>query len=65
MLLSLKVIKNSFYNSKKGALEMDELGKLIIGLILFIILIYIVSLMIGGEIGAQKEEVTDVFSSIG
>jgi len=44
---------------------MDELGKLIIGVILFIILIYIVSVMIGGEIGSQKDEVTDVFSNIG
>jgi hypothetical protein len=35
MLLSLKVIKNSLYNSKKGALEKGELGKLILGLILF------------------------------
>lgn len=67
LFTSLKVLKNynSLRKSKSGALEMDELGKLIIGVILFIILIYIVSVMIGGEIGSQKDEVTDVFSNIG
>lgn len=65
MLLSLKILKSSIYNSKKGAIEMDELGKLIIGLVLFLLLIYIVSVLIGGEIGAQKDEVSDVFSNLG
>jgi hypothetical protein len=67
IITSLRVLKdyNSLRRNKKGALEMDELGKLILGLILFIILIYIVSIIIGGEIGAQKDDVTDVFSSIG
>lgn len=65
LFTSLKCLKNTFSKNKKGALEMDELGKLIIGVILFIILIYIVSVLIGGEIGSQKDEVTDVFSNIG
>jgi hypothetical protein len=65
LFTSLKVLKNSFCISKKGAIELDELGKLIIGLVLFIILIYIVSVLVGGEIGSQKEEVTGVFSSLG
>jgi hypothetical protein len=65
IITSLKVLKNSFSISKKGAIEMDELGKLIIGLVLFLVLIYIVSVMIGGEVGSQQEEVEDIFSNIG
>ncbi len=65
IITSLKCLKNCFSKNKKGGIEMDELGKLIIGLVLFIILIYIVSVLIGGELGSQKGEVTDVFSSIG
>jgi hypothetical protein len=37
IITSLRVLKdyNSLRKNKKGALEMDELGKLILGLILF------------------------------
>ncbi len=64
---SVLCFKNYFNlkNSKKVGIEMDELGKLIVGLVLFIVLIYIVSVMIGGELSAQKDDVTDVFSTIG
>lgn len=50
--------------NKKGDLELDQLGKLIIGVILFIILIYIVTVVIGGEIGNQTGEVGDVIGGL-
>ena len=59
--LSIIIIKNNFFKkNKSGALELDELGKLIIGVILFIILIYIVTVVIGGEFTAPKEDIGDL-----
>ena len=46
---------------KKGAIEMDELAKLIIGIILLIILIVIVTVVIRGELGFQADEIKSVF----
>ena len=53
-----------FRRNNKGGIELDELGKLIIGVIIFIILIYIVTIVIGGEMSSGTEEVGDVFNSI-
>ena len=47
--------------NKSGALEFDELGKLIIGLILLIILIIIVTVVIRGELLIQGEEAKSIF----
>ena len=46
---------------KKGAIEMDELAKLIIGIILLIILIVIVTVIIRGELGIQGDEIKEIF----
>jgi len=51
--------------AKNGDIEFDQLGMLILGLILFIILIYIVTVVIGGEMGNQTTEVKDVLTNIG
>lgn len=51
--------------SKKGSIELDQLGKLIIGLVLFLILIYIVTVILGGELGSQGTEIKDVVTNIG
>ena len=47
---------------RKGALEMDQLGKLLIGLIVLIILIVIVTVVIGGEFGSQGKGIADAFN---
>ncbi len=51
--------------SKKGDLEMDELGKLLIALALLIVLIVIVTIYIGGEFSNQEDKVKGVFSILG
>lgn len=53
-----------FRRNNKGGIELDELGKLILGVIIFIILIYIVTIVIGGEMSSGQEEVGDVFNAI-
>lgn len=52
----MKLIK-----SNKGSLELDELGKVIIGLTLLIILIVIVTVVIGPEFGNQGDKVDSIF----
>ena len=51
--------------AKNGDIEFDQLGMLILGLILFIILIYIVTVVIGGEMGNQTTDVKDVLTNFG
>ena len=51
--------------NRKGDLEMDQLGKLIIGAIVLIILIYIVTVVIKGEFDDQGGNVENIFSSLG
>ena len=46
---------------KKGAIEFDELAKLIIGIILLIILIVIVTVVIRGEFVIQADEIKEIF----
>ncbi|NQZ84742.1 MAG: hypothetical protein HRU03_03405 [Nanoarchaeales archaeon] len=67
IITSLKVLKdyNCLKKNKCGAIEMDELGRLIIGLVFFIVLIYIVTVIIGGDIKSQEEDIGDVFSTLG
>ncbi len=50
------IIKN-----KKGDLEIDEIGKLIIGLVLLIVLIAIVTIYIGGDLSDQSDSVVGAF----
>ena len=49
-------------NFKKAALEMDQLGKLIIGLVILIILIIIVSVVIGGKLDDQGSSISKIFN---
>ncbi len=55
----MKLIK-----TKKGDLELDELGKLLIALVLIVILIYIVVYIIGGEFGSQGENIVDTLDTL-
>lgn len=48
--------------SKKGDLELDELGKLILGGILLLILIFIVAYVIKGEFGEQDGNIKGIFN---
>lgn len=50
---------------KKGDLELDQLGKLIIGLVIFLILLYFVSIFLGGKISDQEDEITGIFKAFG
>jgi t-SNARE complex subunit (syntaxin) len=50
---------------KKADLELDELGKLIIGLVLLIVLIVIVTVVIKTELFNSGDKVLDVFSIFG
>lgn len=47
--------------NKKGDLELDELGKLILGGILLLLLIYIITVFLKGEFGSQKDDVKSIF----
>ena len=47
---------------KRGDIELDQLGKLIIALVFLLVLIFIVTLVIGGEFGNQEEEIEGVFN---
>lgn len=46
---------------KKGDLELDQLGKLIIGLVIFLILLYFVAVFLGGKITDQEDDITGIF----
>lgn len=48
--------------SKKGDLEWDQIGKVIIALVALIILIYIITQVIGGELGNQGDKIKDSVS---
>jgi len=54
----MKLIKKN----KKGDLEIDELGKLILGLVLLIVLIIIISVYINGEFINQEKSVNSIFN---
>ena len=51
--------------NKKGDLELDELGKLILGLILLIVLIVIITVYIRGDMSDQTDNVKNIFSNLG
>lgn len=51
-----------FKRNSKGDLELDELGKLLIGLVLLIVLVVIVTVYIGGEFGNQGDKIKDAFN---
>ncbi len=52
-----------FIRNKKGDLELDEIGKLILGGLLLLILIYIVGYVIKGEFSDQGDKVVGIFSA--
>ena len=47
--------------TRKADLELDELGKLIIGLVLLIVLIVIITVVIKGELFGAGDRVLGVF----
>lgn len=56
--------RKALKDNKAGDLEFDELGKLILGLTLLIILIVIVTVVIKGELDTQGEDVKGVFDML-
>jgi len=62
-----KLLKFIYFKMKflrknnKGDLEIDELGKLILGLILLLVLIVIVTVYINGEFINQEEGLGSIF----
>lgn len=48
--------------NKKGDFELDQLGKLIIAAIVLILLIVIITVYIGGELGNQEDRITSIFN---
>jgi hypothetical protein len=50
------------WKCKRGDLEFDELGKLILGLVLLVVLIIVVSVVIKGELWKGADRLRDVFS---
>lgn len=53
-----------FKYNKKGDLEFDELGKLLIGLVLLIVLIVIVTVVINGNLSDQTSSLKTVFTGL-
>lgn len=51
----------TYIKNKKAALEMDQLGKLLIGLALLIVLIVIITVYINGEFSNQSDKVSTAF----
>lgn len=60
------VIKNrkSLKNDKTGDLELDQIGKLIIALVLLVVLIMIITFVISGGFSDQEEEIGNVFTNM-
>ena len=54
--MKMKNIKN-----KIASIEMDQVGYIILGLVLLLVLIYIVTVVLGGEIDDQGEKVSGIF----
>ena len=52
----------TWLKNRNGDIELDQLGKLILGLIFFILLIYIVSVVIRGELEDQGDGLLDAFN---
>ena len=48
--------------NRKGDLELDELGKLILGILLLVILTVIVTVIIGGKLDEEGENVKGIFN---
>lgn len=65
MLQKYKEKQKKFFliKNKKADIELDQLGKLIIGIIVFIILLYFVSVFIGGKITQEDEAISGIFRS--
>lgn len=54
-----------FKNSKKADIEIDEVGKIIIGLVLLLILIAIITVVIKGELFSAGSRVLNAFKFFG
>lgn len=48
--------------NRKGDLELDQLGRLVIALFLLVIIIVIITVVIRGELNNQGQELKNVFS---
>ena len=55
---------NILRRNKNGALEMDELGKIILMLIGLAILIYIIMVVIRGDVSSQSDNVNNIVSGL-
>ena len=53
--------KMALFENKKGDIELDYVGKAILGAILLAILIFVVTMYIGGEFDTQVDRIRDVF----
>ena len=51
-----------YLKNRKADIELDELGKVILGVILLIILIVIVTVVIKGEFSEQTDGIKGMFS---
>jgi len=51
--------------NKKGEVTWDEIAKVVLALVALVILIYIVTQVIGGELGNQSNIVKDGFKNMG
>jgi len=51
--------------NRKGDLELDQLGKIILGLILLIVLIVIITVVIRGEFSNQGDKLRNTLSNFG
>lgn len=50
-----------YLKNRKGDIELDELGKLILAAILLVILVVIITLVIGGKFTEEGENVRGIF----
>ena len=59
------ILCKMFLKNNKGGIELDQLGKLIIALVLLIVLIVIVTVVIQGELDSQAVGISDAFKIFG
>ena len=52
----------NWLKDKTADVELDELAKIILGLVLLLVLIYIVTIVINGELSNQVQRVKDIFN---
>lgn len=55
----------TLFRDKKGDLEWDQIGKILIALVALIILIYVITQVIGGELDTQGGKIADSVNFLG